>query len=165
MELTQEYLKLILHYDPDTGIFTWLSPRVLRIKKGNVAGVAEASGYIRVQIKGKNYSMHRLAFLYMTGAFPAEHTDHINRNRSDNRWLNLRAVSNSVNQKNAKKRSDNKSRITGVHWDARSKKWCSKIKVGKSIFIGLFEDFFEAVCARKSAEVLYGFHPNHGRVQ
>ena len=162
-ELTQEYLKSILDYNPDTGIFVWKERRKSNQKKGKVAGTP-SNGYIRISINFKKFRAHRLAFLYMEGRFPEE-VDHINGVRDDNRWINLRNVSKSINQRNSKLRKNNTSGISGVFWCKRTKKWRSCIKLnGKYKYLGYFTDFFEACCARKSAEVEHNFHPNHGRV-
>ncbi len=92
------------------------------------------------------------------------HVDHINGVKTDNRWLNLRMVTPSENTKNAARSKANKSGITGVMWMPRYKKWKSYISSQKKVMaLGMHEDFYEAVCTRKSAEVKYGFHENHGR--
>lgn len=102
--LTQAELKKHLVYDPETGIFT-------RIKSGAVAGSSHTRGYSRIHICGAQHLSHRLAFLYMTGAWPPEHVDHINHAHDDNRWVNLRAASRAQNQAN---RLANKNSRTGV---------------------------------------------------
>ena len=121
--LTQNRLKELLHYDPETGIFTW---RVSRrgAKSGSVAGVHD-NGYIRIKIDYELYLAHRLTFLYMEGYFPEYHVDHKNRIRDDNRWSNLRHVSRQCNQRNASIAKDNTSGITGVCWHKNNKKWIS----------------------------------------
>ena len=174
--LTQKLLKELLHYDPNTGIFTWRvrdrrhfkSDRDRKIwvanNAGKKAGNKGAQGYLRVCIFKKSYKSHRLAFLYMTGSFPPEQTDHINGIRSDNRWVNLRPVDSAENQKNTKRRVDNISGVTGVSWAKRDDKWQAWINSGGTRkHFGYFTDKFEAICARKSAERRYGFHINHGR--
>ena len=60
-------------------------------------------------------------------------------------------------------RSDNKTGICGVTWDKKSEKWHPFINIGKKLkHLGLCDDFFEAICRRKSAELIHGYHPNHG---
>jgi hypothetical protein len=122
MEITQEYLKSILHYDPDSGVFTWKERKLDSFKTEwagktwnarfaeKEAGGVNSEGYIKILIKNKITSAHRLAVLYMTGRFPLHDTDHINGIRSDNRWKNIREVTNAQNMQNQiKARTNNKS--------------------------------------------------------
>lgn len=160
--LTQEELKELLHYDPDTGGFTRKVSESNRVKVGDVAGW-RSEGYIRMRVRGKFYFAHRLAFLYMTGEWPEDQIDHINHIRDDNRWCNLREVSNQENHKNKPKRKDNTSGVTGVCWDKTNKKWWAQIKAeGKVKNLGCFTSKEDAIKARKEAEIKYGFHDNHG---
>jgi hypothetical protein len=102
--LTAERLRELLHYDPDTGDFTWRTARK-RIPAGAIAGTVER-GFRRITIgggrHGPRYSAHRLAWLYMTGAWPNGYLDHINRDPDDNRFANLRLATNSQNQANTR---------------------------------------------------------------
>jgi hypothetical protein len=165
MELTQDYLKSILHYNPETGIFKRLLKVANNVNVGDIAGNMNKQGYLRIRIKNHFYSLHRLSFLYMTGALPEEQVDHINGIRHDNRWENLRHVPKIVNRWNLKLYATNKSGVVGVNWYKSAALWQANINVnGRRIYLGKFVDYFEAVCARKSAERLYGFHKNHGRV-
>ena len=176
MELTQELLKELLHYDPETGIFTWrdrslnhcASRRAMRTFNsrwaGTEAGTKKNDGYLRIRFLGQLTYLHRLGVLYMTGTFPALQVDHINGVRDDNRWANLRLVNNSENHRNMKMPTSNKSGVVGVFWGPHVRKWRAQIRVEyKPHRLGDYSDFFEAVCARKSAERKYGFHLNHGR--
>jgi hypothetical protein len=100
----------------------------------------------------------------VTGEFPPNDIDHINGNRNDNRWANLRGVERSINMKNCARRSDNTSGFTGVTWDGYRKKWRSTIFVdGRKHQLGRHDDFETACAARKAGNVRFGFHPNHGR--
>jgi len=164
MRLTQERLKSLLHYDPCTGVFTWLDRRSIRVAAGHIAGGIHPHGYIHIGINKRQYGAHRLAFLYMTGEMPVNQVDHINGVRDDNKWANLRHATHSINSKNRRKDKTNKSGVTGVHWNKRDERWQSNIRINwELLFLGYFTDWFEAVCARKSAETKYGFHINHGR--
>jgi hypothetical protein len=156
--LTQAKLKEVLHYDPETGDFTW------RKKGEKRAGCTTSHGYQRIILARKEYKSHRLAWLYVYGEFPKEQIDHINGVRDDNRIKNLRPVSNTENTKNGKRRCTNTSGVTGVCWFKLNKCWGAYINAdGKRVFLGLFEDLILAVAARKSAERQYEYHPNHGR--
>jgi len=161
--LTQSYLKEILHYDPETGIFTRIIDRHYMHKKGAVLGSVTVGGYMAINLDALPRPSHRLAWLYMYGEFPKGQIDHINHDRTDNRIKNLRVVSHKENGRNQKLGSNNTSGVNGVHWDKARKKWKAIIKVNyKNIQLGRFDNFFDAVCARKSADIRYGFHPNHG---
>jgi len=160
--LTQDELKKWLHYCPDTGVFTRLK------SAGNVKAMTEAgglnpAGYVLISVKSGRYMAHRLAFLYMLGRFPLDQTDHINHNRSDNRWANLRDINNLDNGRNISMKKTNTSGITGVYWHKKNNNWCSRIAVnGKTINIGSFDNKTDAAIARLMAEQKYGFHENHG---
>ena len=161
--ITQAELKEALHYNPDTGIFTRLITISSRAKAGTVAGYFRSDGYIYIGINKKQYLAHRLAWLYMYGEFPVYQLDHMNHKRADNRIMNLRTASNQENHKNRSKSARNTSGMTGVGWYKATGKWRSEINVdSRKIHLGYFEDKFEAICARLSANNKYGFHPNHG---
>jgi len=159
----QNHLRDVLYYNKQFGIFVW-KINIGRARIGNIAGKLDVNGYVKIGIKGAHYFAHRLAFLYVNGRFPEKHTDHINGIRTDNSFSNLRCVTRQENQRNQKKPITNTSGVVGVSWAKNRNKWESKIKVsGKTIHLGRHFSFFEAVCARKSAERLYSFHVNHGR--
>ena len=162
--ITQDKLKEYLKYNPETGHFFWAKITNSSIRIGSKAGSYHPTGYIYVGLFGVSYAAHRLAFLYMTGADPKDQVDHINHTRDDNRFSNIRVVTNAGNQRNAEKRHDNTSGITGVSWNKNSRKWYANMGGdGCARNLGYFDDFFEAVCARKSAENKYNYHPNHGK--
>lgn len=162
-DLSIEDLKRILHYDPETGDFTYLVDRG-GIKAGAIAKAVDKDGYLQVKIFGVSYRQHRLAWFYMTGQWPEEQIDHEFGNRQDNRFAKLRLASNTMNARNQKKRSTNRSGVTGVCWHVRYLRWVSHIRVdGVQKFLGAFDDIFSAAASRRSAELKYGFHANHGR--
>lgn len=162
--LNQEKLKELVHYDPETGLLT-RKTRFGTRQIGDVMGKNWCVGYVRVSLLCERYSAHRLAFLYMEGRWPKS-IDHINHIRTDNRWINLREVDQAENTKNIKLSSRNKSGVTGISWDRRCKKWFACLRTGgKTKYLGVFSDKFEAICARKSADNKYGFHSNHGASQ
>lgn len=165
--ITQDKLKQIIHYSPETGIFTWLMFRGGKARPGKQSGyLAQMSSrnenkYRVIGIYGKNYLAHRLAFLYMTGSFPKHHVDHINHDGADNRWINLREASSTDNNRNIRKHHDNRTGICGVSMNGN--RWVAKIgSDGKQICVGRFDNLFDAACARKKAELNYGYHRNHG---
>ena len=161
-ELTQNYLKEILHYNPKTGEFTWIEKKQGRRLEGAVGSIDRING-LKISINGKDYYAHRLACLYITGSFPPEVTDHINHNKLDNRWANLRQVSQKENQKNRSINANNTSGFNGVCWHKLSGKWIAHISInGKAKHLGYFTELSEAIVARQKANIKYGFHFNHG---
>lgn len=153
--VTQERLKKLLNYDKDSGIFTWAKNRG-RSSKGSVAGHLSYNGYVYIKIDGKNYSAHRLAWLYENAQLSDLQIDHINRIRNDNRISNLREVTPLENQQNHSKHKTNKSGIVGVHWCKRDQKWVAGISYkNKSITIGVFNTKEEAAEARTEAKAKY----------
>jgi hypothetical protein len=163
MLLTKADLQKVLRYDPDTGIFTRQISTSANARKGDAAGSADKDGYLVISIDHKPYRAHRLAFLYMTGSFPADQTDHINHDRSDNRWANLRPVTRAENARNVTLPKNNSSGFSGVHWRGDTGKWRAYInKAGKREYLGYFKDLSDAVKSRLDAEIKHDFHPNHG---
>lgn len=159
--ITQKRLKELLNYNHETGIFTWrVSRQGIRINA--VAGTL-SKGYIRIKINYRFYSAHRLAFLYMTGNWPVDQVDHDKHIRNDNRWVNLNQASPATNNKNSSMSDKNTSGHVGVYWNKGNNKWLSQIGVnGKRKHLGYFVDIEDAKAARKSAEIKYGYHENHG---
>lgn len=104
-------IKDYLVYNPETGVFTW-KPRPKSKRSTPVAGGETTNGYITIGFKYKHYLAHRLAFYFMTGAFPSGMVDHINRDRTDNRWCNLRVVDASGNNQN---RTCNRALPLGIY--------------------------------------------------
>ena len=163
--VTQKELKKILHYNPDTGVFTRLTRPTNSANIGDVAGCVGTRGYIQIMIKYKMYPAHRLAWLYMTGKWPAHQIDHINHTKNDNRWINLREATSRENSKNSPLRKDNASGVVGVSMAKTLSKWQAYITISsKKKHLGYFTDKFEAICCRKSASNKYGFHTNHGAI-
>ncbi len=163
--ITQEQLKKIIHYSPETGSFTWLIQRG-KASPGKSAGhvcYKNTKQYLIIGVNGRIDRAHRLAWLYMTGSWPTMEIDHINGNGLDNSWSNLREVDRQTNCRNMRLHSHNTSGVAGVSWRKQKSKWRSYIVVNnKQLNLGHFCDWFDAVCARKSAEIKHSFHPNHG---
>lgn len=152
-ELTAARLRELLHYEPETGVFTRAMHRGGGRKVGDVAGSLDKKGYRVIAIDGRAYKAHRLAWLYMTDRWPAEQIDHRNRQRADNRWRNLREADNAQNQQNIGLRSNNSSGFHGVSWHRGQSKWCARITVDKRLrSIGYFRDPSEAGAAYAAAK-------------
>lgn len=113
--LTAERLRELLHYDPLTGIFTRRVKSGPRVKVGDVAGTTHADGGVEIRVDGRSYKANRLAWLYMTGEWPAAQVDHKDGNRANNVFGNLRDVSPTVNQQNRRRTAvDTKTGRMGV---------------------------------------------------
>lgn len=175
MKLTVEYLREAIYYDEATGCFIWRIRPEHHFSRSNqhknwngryagtIAGKIDNNGYLNIKVNYHLYRAHRLAWFYVHGVWP-DCVDHEDGNRLNNAIKNLRDTNHTGNNQNSAKRSDNKSGITGVYWDKEHNKWRSSIMADKQkINLGRYSDFFEACCARKSAEREYGFHMNHGR--
>ena len=151
--LTQERSKEIWNYNTKTGIITWAIEPCDKMKKGSEAGCINRRGYIQIRFNNKQYSAHRIAWLYVYGYFPEYGIDHINRIKTDNRIANLREVSQQCNSRNTGNYKTNTSGVKGVCWHKINKRWCSFIKKDNGLInLGTYKDFDNAVCARLAAE-------------
>jgi len=166
-KLTQERLKELLHYDPETGEFTWQVDRGLNVKAGDAAGYTGAAGYRVIGVLGKNRRAHRVAFLYMTGDWPDYQVDHKDGDRLNNRWANLRACTSAQNMQNFSGQGMGKASATALlgafycPMTIKSRPYMSAISVGKvKHYLGYFssaEDAHKAYLAAKAR--LHTFQP------
>lgn len=155
------------NYDPETGRIFWkVKPKNRPIPVGAEAGSQCKRGYICIFLNNKSYKAHRIAWCMANPGMHLSDTDeidHINHVITDNRAVNLRKVTRTQNNRNASRRKDNTSGVTGVYWNKPGGKWRAQIFVdGKYVTLGLYGSLLDAVCARKSAEIRFGFHENHG---
>lgn len=151
--LSIERLRDILHYDSLTGVWTNRVRRG-RVLAGSPAGGVE-EGYLRIQIAGRKYLAHRLAFFYMTGEWPEQLVDHKNTTPLDNRWDNLRRATPAVNSENVTRaRIDNTSSgLQGVSRAKPTHRWAARIRVkGRFLYLGRFDDKHEAHAAYVAAK-------------
>lgn len=140
MELKQHELKSRLHYDPSTGIFTWLS-NARKDLRGKRAGTVNDQGRRHIGIKGKIYKEHRLAWLYVHGYMPVGEIDHIDRNQANNKISNLREVTRSQNLYNRPKPNRGNSPCKCVSYEPRGNKWVSYGSLnGRRVYLGSFSD-------------------------
>jgi hypothetical protein len=122
-------LKSILHYNHETGVFTWLVQKSKNTKIGSIAGSPRSDGYIKIRINRKPIYAHRLAWFYVTGSWPNGCIDHANRDPSDNRLCNLREASHQENLQNTGKRPNKTSIYKGVSFNARDKNWLAQANI------------------------------------
>lgn len=167
-----DYLRTLLSYDSDTGIFKWL-PRVVKNKYdkafntrrfGKDAGCVadrDTTQYIVIRVGDELYLAHHLAWAFKNNEWPNE-IDHEDGDGLNNKISNLRSVDRQQNMSNRSIPSNNKSGVIGVRLEQG--KWRAQIAVkGKKIHIGMFDSFEDAAAARKKEEARLGFHENHGR--
>jgi hypothetical protein len=152
-ELTPEILREYLAYDAITGEFTRRISTAPSVKVGDVAGSSDGL-YTKINLLGKRYYAHRLAWLYVYGVWPQNEVDHINGDKFDNRIENLREATRSQNCANRPALATSKSGVKGVCWDARKRRWIAQIRVdGVSRIIGHFESQSAAKAAYDAAAV------------
>lgn len=143
--VTQNRLHQLFEYDQEKGCFI-RKINAGSSKVGDIAGCVNSIGYVQIYVDGKNYTGHRLAWLYVNNEWPDCDIDHIDGNRSNNAISNLRLASRSQNNQNVKScRSDNKSGYLGVSFHKQMSKWCARIKIGTVYkHLGLFNTPEEA---------------------
>lgn len=156
--LTSEILRERLRYDPETGIFTRLLRTSGRVKIGDCAGWRLGKGYVSFNVGGRPYLAHRLAWLYMTSEWPAADIDHINMDRADNRWCNLREATRTQNLANTAARLTNRAGLKGVHWSQHANKWRAMIQAnGTRRHLGYFNTPGDAHASyRGAADAVFG---------
>lgn len=145
VELTHARLLEVLRYEPESGLFFWRVKAAHRRMPGDQAGSPSKDGRIRIRIDGRLFYGYRLAWFYMTGQWPAQWIDHINGDHTDDRWVNLRDVSQTLNLQN--QRGPGKSSSTGLlgAQRTRSGKFTSAIRInGRRLRLGTFGTPVEA---------------------
>ena len=150
--ITQDRLKSLLTYDPDTGEFRWRVNRP-RCQKDAVAGTPSYHGYVVIKLNGTSYKAHRLAWLYENGCWPTGEIDHVNRIRDDNRIANLRLSTRFLNCQNRSKPKNAHSKHIGVSRSFNGARWRAYIDFnGKRRALGVYDTEAQALAARKDAE-------------
>ena len=151
--ITAERLRELLTYHPYTGTFTWNVTRQGCGMGKNAGCIDKKYGYLVIKLDWKLYRGHRLAFLWMTGAWPINTIDHFDRDRSNNRWTNLREATRKQNQENLPIDPRNKSGHRGVHWVKGDNVWAASIgHKGRKYAIGRSPNIQEAIAMRLAAE-------------
>lgn len=174
---TQERLAELLEYHPDTGKLYWKKrqvregERASRVKSWNTRYAGKETGiklikpelgdssYRSISIDNQVFTTHRIIYKLAHNLEPQE-IDHDNRNRADNRLVNLVASDHVTNNKNQKLRSTNKTGTMGISWQAHANKW--KVKISNK-HIGYASTKEEAIAMREQAMLKHNYHPNHGK--
>lgn len=147
--LTQGELKGLIHYDPETGIFT---------KGYKPVGRLDKHGHLRITINGKWHYAYRLAWLYMTGSFPIHKVINRHENLADISWENLIEVTRKCRKGNCKFKKYNAENQAGVYWSEKRQKWKAYIIVHSlNKNLGYHSSYINAKLARDQAEEEYGF--------
>lgn len=146
-DLTAETVRRLLSYDAQTGLFTWRVKPAPAIRSGSLAGRTDARGYVGINIRYKKYAAHRLAWLYVTGSWPSQQIDHIDRNPGNNRFDNLRDVTGSQNCLNRVHPEAARRGARGVTL-LKSGRWQAQIaRQGRAQYLGTFPSEAEASAA------------------
>lgn len=165
-DITQEFLRQLLHYDPSSGMLTWKarSPAMFvadarwsseaKSRQWNAkyangpAGGLDGKGYVRIRIGGFRFRAHRLIWRMMKGTWPRSEVDHRDGDRQNNRLDNLREATSAQNSQNRRKRITNTSGFTGVYWHKKTSQWRVELAVdGQRIYGGLFHRKDDAASA------------------
>jgi hypothetical protein len=153
-------LMALFQYDPSSGVILW---RRTRKPAGTRRAGRDGNRYLVIGIRRSYYKAHRIIWKLMTGQEPPEFIDHKDGDNFNNRWRNLRAADNAKNLQNAKLRSDNRSGVKGIHWDAGHKKWRAVISAdGQSHRLGRYATVASAAAAINAAR--RRLHGNFARV-
>jgi hypothetical protein len=148
----QERLRELFEYDSITGSLTWRIAQGTQ-RKGAVAGWQHKTGYQYVGVDKRNYKLHRVVWMWVYGADPADLLDHKDRDKTNNRIQNLREATHAQNQQNKKTYANNISGHKGVSWYPLRNKWRVRIQHNKApILLGFFDTLEQAIAARKAAE-------------
>ena len=176
--IAPELLRKLLRYEPETGKLFWLYRSREMFKKeqpfkswntrfcGKEALTSRnANGYMHGHVTSTKVLCHRVIWALVHNAWPNGEIDHINGIRDDNRIANLRVVTVSINQRNAKLKSHNTSGHVGVCRDESRDKWIASICVnGKRKTLGRFDKIEDAIKARKHGQSGLGFTDRHGKI-
>lgn len=174
-----EVLRQLLRYEPETGKLFWL-PRPLEFFAANSRNPEDAKkawdtryanaeafitssplGYRYGAIFGLTQRAHRVIWALHSGAWPDQEIDHIDGDRANNKWVNLREATHAENNRNVRRHRDNKSGFKGVSWHARDKIWAARIYAnGKNTSLGYFKKAEDAhaayVAASKELHGVFG---------
>lgn len=175
MRIEVALIKEAMTYNPDTGEFRWLERPRRHFESdkefrrwnarysGRLAGGLNVRGYHKITLFNLRLAAHQLAWAMHYGVWPRFELDHIDHDRANNRIANLRDVPHSENSQNMPRSSSNNTGCVGVYRQPNPRLFRACIRVNrKLIHLGTYPTFEDAVAARKHAENVHNFHPNHG---
>jgi len=160
---TENNIKEYINYDPITGKLSWKKSYREKVVGQLIRNTVK--GYIRFHFMNKALMGHRVAWLLQTGKWPVNVIDHINGERDDNRWINLRDVTIKENFQSFRRISPrNKTGYTGVSWNAKKNYFtATKTVDGKAKFLGCFDTAEDANQAYINADKLDPANPRKYR--
>lgn len=177
---SQDYLRRLLDYDPETGLLTWHQRPASMFKDTNrpkewnanawnakFAGkrafaIPHNMGYYHGCIDYKKYLTHRIIWKWMIGEDPAE-IDHDDGDRRNNRFVNLIPGTHRDNMRNVRLFRTSSTGVAGVYFKERDNRWVARIRLdGKFLSLGSFLTIEEAAAVRKAKQIELGFGRNHG---
>jgi hypothetical protein len=161
--LTQQELRDLLDYDPETGIFRWKVNKNSQAMAGDIAGGITRSRYRQIAIYGRKYYAHRLAWFYVYGSWPSEVVDHIDGDSRNNAISNLRECSQRQNTQNRRPNKTNPLGLLGVTFDKSRGMYKAAIgHNGRRLNVGRYNTALEASEAYwKAKKELHEFCPNN----
>lgn len=158
----RDELLRVLSYDHESGELRWRDRNDPGFNSaslsGKVAGHLARDGYVRLYMRGVSYTAHRVIWKMVTGDEPPQYVDHIDGNKSNNKWDNLRLASHAENKQNSTTPKSNRSGVKGVCWIARRRKWQAVVSAnGKSEWLGRFNSKDDAAAAvERARDKLHG---------
>lgn len=163
------YLRECFEYDPETGVLTWKDRPRSHFRTaaahamfrnnfaGKPAGSVMGAGYVLLRVGGGQLYAHRVIWTIMTGEVPPSLIDHINGDRADNRWANLRLATSVDNGANRVGRVDARPLPKGVYMTPKGRFFVQIMRERRSRYIGTYDTVEEAKAAYDAAaKVLQG---------
>lgn len=142
-----EELKKVLNYDPESGELRWLEQMGAHVWAGDIAGTLRKDGYLMIRFRGNGYLSHRVAYALMTGNWPDGEIDHIDRDKLNNKWSNLRLASRSLQNHNKGDYKNNRTGYKGVN--LKEGKYVARVQIeNKRHHLGYFgtaQEAYEAI--------------------
>ena len=169
-----ELLRKLLRYEPETGKLFWL-PRTpdffepgkysrnrrcavwnARYAHKEALAAKHGNGYLSGALFDQRMFSHRAIWAIQTGNWPTLQIDHIDGDRANNKWSNLRQASRSENMRNMRSHKGSTSKYLGVSWGARDKKWVACIWTnGQRVSLGSHANEIDAAIAYDKAAAQY----------
>jgi len=156
--LDPQTLRALMRYDPNTGSLRWNRRGHLQGHQCNrdreAGSISKQTGYRTVRVDHRLYQAHRVIWALVHGKWPDDHVDHINGDKLDNRFANLRSVPNAINRQNTRKaRADSQTGVQGVGLDKRRGLFHARLRTdGRTRHLGYFANSDEAHAAYVAAK-------------
>lgn len=160
--VTAERLRELLSYDPETGVFIWKVRQSRAVPIGTVAGAVKTNGRRYISVLGEALQAHRLAWFYVHGKWPDGYIRHRDE-QFDHNWIaNLYESTPTETNIDRRLGKNNTSGRVGVGFNTQRGKWKAWIKRDfRSVNLGWFDTFEDAVAARVAAEEQFPANISH----